>query len=68
MAQGYTPNFKWSLADVDRVAVLARKGWTAENICMELRETELESTPIEIVALMRDMNIYVPSRFVRHGR
>lgn len=67
MAQGYTPNFKWSMAEVDRVAALARRHFTAENICMELRGTKLESTPHEIVALMSDMGISVPSRTVRHA-
>jgi len=65
MAQGYTPNFKWSVADVDRVAALARKGWTAENICLELRGTALESTPSEVVRLMADMGINVSCRRVR---
>lgn len=65
MAQGQRLNLKWTVGDVDRVAVLARKGWTAENICMELRGTSLESTPAEIINLMAGMNIHVPSRFVR---
>jgi hypothetical protein len=64
--QGYTPNFKWSMADVYRVAALARKGWTAKDICMELRGTKLASMPYEIVALMADMNIRV--RFHRLER
>lgn len=62
--QGYTPNFKWSVAGVDLVASYARKGWTAENICLELRGI-IEATPSEIVRLMADMSIHVPSRVVR---
>lgn len=59
----YIPNFKWSVADVDRVAALARKHWTAENICMELRGTPLESTPAEIVKLMDEAGVHVQSRW-----
>lgn len=66
--QGYTPNFKWSMADVDRVAALARRHYTAENICAELRGTTLESTPAEIVRLMAELGILVHSRAVRAAR
>lgn len=65
MAHGFRPNLKWTVADVDRVVALARRHWTAENICMELRGTQLESTPAEIVKLMADAGIYVAARQVR---
>jgi hypothetical protein len=59
MAQIQRLNFKWSFADVDRVVLLARKGWSADEISLELRGTRLESTPREIVNLVADLNIGV---------
>ena len=65
MAQIQRLNLKWTVADVDRIAAMVAKGWTAETICSVLAGGRLESTPAEIVTLMDDMGIYVHSRVVR---
>lgn len=52
MAQGYTPNFKWSVADVDNILRGASKGMSVLDICNALKGSRLESTPEEIMKLV----------------
>lgn len=54
MAQGYTPNFKWSIGDIDRLLADARRGKSVLDICAALEGTTLESPPEEILRLVHE--------------
>lgn len=68
MTQGQRLNFKWTMADVDRVREMVRHGGTADSICRELADTTLASTPAEIICMMHDMGVHVPRINRRYGR
>lgn len=52
--QGYTPNFKWSVGDIDRLVMAARSGKSVFDICAALKGTTLESEPGEILKLVHE--------------
>lgn len=57
--QGYTPNFKWSVADLDRIFADAHRGLAAVEICAKLEGTILASPPQEIIKLCDEAGIAI---------
>lgn len=52
----YVPNFKWTVADTDRIVKMARRGYTCGQIAKALN-----TTPVEIRRICEDAH-----QFVRH--
>lgn len=50
-------NLKWSMADVDRIARCAVSGMSVDQICADLVDTDLESTPEEIDGLLAQIRM-----------
>ena len=60
--QGQRLNFKWSVADIDRVVALAKRGQSASEICDGLKGTSLESGLDEIIYICNSMGVFVQTR------
>lgn len=56
----YVPNFKWTMADTDRVVRMAKAGWTAVEICAAFSD-KFEASPEEVIDICQNRRVFVYS-------
>ena len=52
------PNFKWTMADTDRVVKMAKARWTAVEICAAFAE-RFHAVPEEIINICEERHVFV---------